>query len=106
MGITQLAIEYCNVLIEDTSRREALFPGFDFDASVSVAFAAQDSLVMPLVDRASGSAATSPDTQLTRDELDALISRLAASGGDAERTQTIAKAACAAVLGSATILIQ
>jgi hypothetical protein len=41
-----------------------------------------------------------------RGELDTLINQLASTGSDATRTRTIAKAACASVLGSAAILLQ
>lgn len=107
MGITQLAIEYCNVLIEDPTRRQALFPAFDFDAGVATAFADRAALLGPLLTRTLGNGvATAPDRADAELELNALIDRLAASGGDAARTRTISKATCAAVLGSAAILIQ
>jgi hypothetical protein len=43
---------------------------------------------------------------LVRGELDNLITQLATTGNDANRTRTIAKAACASVLGSAAVLLQ
>ncbi len=107
MGITQLAIEYCNVLVEDETRRQALFPTFDFNAGVATAFADRTALLGPLLTRTLGDGvATAPDRVDAEVELNALIDRLAAGGGDAARTRTISKATCAAVLGSAAILIQ
>ncbi len=107
MAITQLAIEYCNALVEDGGRRAALFPAFDFNTGVSVALADPTALTVPLLDRVIGVAgASGPDSELTEDELIALIDQLAAGGGDVTRTRTIAKAVCAAVAGSAATLVQ
>ncbi len=38
VAIAQLAIQYCDALVEDPGARAAYFPGFDFGASPSVAF--------------------------------------------------------------------
>jgi hypothetical protein len=111
MGITQLAIEYCNTLVEDSSLRADKFPQFDFNAAPASAFAAggRDNLLTPLLVSTLQNGAnlsSQPDLTLVRGELDSLIDRLAATGSDGTRTRTIAKAACASVLGSAAILIQ
>ncbi len=111
MGITQLAIEYCNTLMEDSALRAQRFPGFDFSASPGAAFASagRDALLGPLLTNTiqnGSNLGSQPDVTLVRAELDNLIDRLAASGNDGTRTRTIAKAACASVLGSAAILVQ
>jgi hypothetical protein len=112
MGITQLAIEYCNVLIEDTTLRSNRFPGFDFNAVPATAYsiAGRDALLNPLLVNTlqnSGTPVSSQPGELeVRGELDTLINQLASTGSDATRTRTIAKAACASVLGSAAILLQ
>ncbi|XOV86692.1 MAG: LamG domain-containing protein [Pseudomonadota bacterium] len=109
MGITQLAIEYCNALVEDPVLRAARFPAFDFDADTQAALdpAGRDALLVPLLDHLLGDAVLSqPNRQLAQGELDSLITRLASTPGNASRTQTIAKAACAAGIGSAVTLIQ
>jgi hypothetical protein len=111
MGITQLAIEYCNTLVEDSSLRAEKFPQFDFTAPPANAFDAggRDNLLTPLLISTLQNGAnlsSQPDLTLVRSELDSLIDRLAATGSDGTRTRTIAKAACASVLGSAAILIQ
>ena len=112
MGITQLAIEYCNVLMEDSALRAQRFPGFDFGAVPATAYAgaSRDALLNPLLQQTlqngAGTVATQPDVTLVRGELDSLINQLAASGNDVTRTRTIAKAACASVLGSAAVLLQ
>tara|TARA_R110002072_G_scaffold5527_9_gene35424 strand:+ start:8835 stop:11330 length:2496 start_codon:yes stop_codon:yes gene_type:complete len=112
MGITQLAIEYCNVLIEDPALRSARFPGFDFSAAPGSAYAGAnrsallDPLLVSTLQNGAGPVATQPDVTLVRGELNSLIDRLVVTGNDATRTRTIAKAACASVLGSAAVLLQ
>jgi len=126
VAIAQLAIEYCNALIEDPGLRGDLFPGFPFTGNVASAYPGRDSassnaLLDPLLDRVLGSAvnsiASQPDRALVKDEIENMIygypgfvdpprPGLAAGGGDATRTRTIAKAACAALVGSAATLVQ
>jgi mono/diheme cytochrome c family protein len=115
IGIAQLAIEYCNVLIEDVGERTAYFPGFDFGVQPSVAFGARDLVLIPLIENAMniglGSQPAFADVRnelgyITTPHLN-LIDRLIASGdSDGERTQNITKAVCAAVLGSAVTIVQ
>lgn len=108
IGVTQLAIAYCDVLVEDTTRRASYFPGFDFDASPAMAFspAGRDAFFGPLVARMLGDdLATQPEAADVRTELDALVDRLAGSGSGPERTRAIGKAACSAVLAGAPLLL-
>lgn len=110
IGVTQLAIEYCNALLEDTGRRSNYFPGLDFNASPSVALSAtgRDLLLDPLIDRMMGVGLQSqPVRSDVRNELSALIDRLSNCNGScpAGRTVTIGKATCAAMLGNATMLV-
>ncbi|MCS6948687.1 MAG: LamG domain-containing protein, partial [Steroidobacteraceae bacterium] len=54
VGVAQLAIEYCNALVEDPARRASLFPGVDFNAPAQSVFgnaAGRDSVFNPLLDR-------------------------------------------------------
>jgi mono/diheme cytochrome c family protein len=123
VAIAQLAIEYCNALIEDSVLRADLFPAFPFTSSVGIAFPGpgptEDALIDPLLDRILGATAapiaTQPDRVVVKDELGELIHGipldptrpgLAAGGGDETRTRAIAKSVCAAVLGSAAMLVQ
>jgi hypothetical protein len=112
VGVAQLAIEYCNSLVDDAARRAAYFPGFDFTAPASQAFdtAAERSLVVgPLVARAVGTGlASQPSAAEVGAEIDGLMTRLTACGTScaADRTTTIVKASCAAVLGGASTLLQ
>jgi hypothetical protein len=110
VAIAQLAIQYCDALVEDTGARSAYFPGFNFAASPAVAFNAAgraivlDSLVGRMMMQ---NVATEPNATEVRGDLDAMITRLAACGGScaAGRTETIVKASCAALLGSAVTLV-
>lgn len=112
MGITQLAISYCNALMEDAGLRASRFPGFDFSAAPSTAYAGanRDALLDPLLvstlQNGASPVGSQPDQLEVRGELNSLIDQLASTGNDATRTRTIAKAACASVLGSAAVLLQ
>lgn len=112
VGIAQLAIEYCNALVEDPALRSALWPGFDFNAPAGTAFnsgAKRDQIFVPLLARAMGTnIASQPDSAAVRTELDNLVQDLTACGGScaADRTRTVTKAVCAAAVGSATSLIK
>lgn len=113
MAVTQLAIKYCDQLVETNSLRDTYFEGFDFTQSATSAFENQDrSLILdPLLDRMLGkNIASQPNRSAVQSELDSLIERLSdCSSGkvcDANYTQTIVKAVCAATLGSATTLVQ
>ncbi len=110
IGITQLGIAYCNALIEDTARRASFFPNFDFNAGTASAFAGdgRQMLLTALIDRMMGVGLNSqPEFADVRDELSALIDRLLAgsSASGPDRTRAIGKAACAAMLSSAPMLV-
>jgi Concanavalin A-like lectin/glucanases superfamily len=110
VAVAQLSIQYCNALVESSGARAAYFPGFDFNAAPSSAFAPAgraivlDSLVGRMLRTG---VATEPDAAGVRSDLDTLITRLSACGSScpAGRTETIVKASCAALLGSAATLL-
>lgn len=124
VAIAQLAIEYCNALVESPALRAGVWPVFNFNNIVAVAFPGPgqnpDPLYDPLLDRVLGLTAqidSQPDRAAVKAELDGLVygipsdalaprPGLAAGGGDAARTQTIAKAVCAAVVGSGALVVQ
>ena len=112
VGIAQLAIEYCNALVEDTTLRTGLWGGFNFGAPASTAFDTgpeRDQIFVPLLTRAMGTGmASQPDESAVRTELDNLTQDLTSCGGScaADRTKTVVKAACAATIGSAVALVQ
>ncbi|MCZ6890100.1 MAG: LamG domain-containing protein [Gammaproteobacteria bacterium] len=101
MGVTQLAIAYCDALVDDVNLRQAYFPGLNFGAVPTTDLADPSVLTTPLVSNMIGTGLTSqPDITV---ELDALIGRLSAGGAS---TSSVVKGTCAAALGSATMLIQ
>lgn len=112
VAVSQLAIEYCNALVGNTVLRAGYFPGFNFGASAAAAFDTQgerDLIIDPLFENMYGvGLTTQPDPADVTTELNALIASLTACGGGcaADRTETVVKAACAATLGSAAMLLQ
>jgi hypothetical protein len=112
VGIAQLAIEYCNALVEDNTLRTDMWGGFNFGAPASTAFDTgpeRDQIFVPLLTKAMNTGlASQPDESLVRLELDNLTTDLASCGGSCavDRTETIVKAACAATIGSAVTLVQ
>ncbi|HHH35560.1 MAG TPA: LamG domain-containing protein [Gammaproteobacteria bacterium] len=119
MAVSQLAIEYCSALVDGKGRQSAAsyFPGFDFSAPAGTAFdsaAKRDQIIDPLLSRALGSnLATQPDPLSVKAELNNLMDRLTACASGpgatcntATRTTEVVKASCAAVLGSAALLLQ
>lgn len=114
MGITQMAIQYCDALIANNGLRTSFFGNFDFGATADTAFATQagrNQMLDPLIARMVGQNLQSqPDNTELRFELNALLDVLTGprcSNCDTpERTATVVKASCAAVLGSAVTLVQ
>ncbi len=117
VAIAQLAIEYCNALVEGPDAA-TYFPGFDFNQSPAAAYsgANRNLVIDPLIDRIMGiGIQTQPDFTAVRDELgyvgsdgvrpDNLVDRLLVSP-DNPNTRAIAKGVCAAVLGSAVTTVQ
>lgn len=120
VAIAQLAIEYCNALIEGPGAA-TYFTGFNFNGAPATVLApgARDLLVDPLITNIVGNAPAGPQlgSQPTfatvYDELaafqaaggrpDNLIDRLIAGGSD---TRAISKGVCAATLGSGVTLVQ
>ena len=124
VAVAQLAIDYCNELVENSSLRGAFFgSGFDFGADVATAFGSGDSaqknqIVDALYNNMVGTGLSSqPSTSEIKGELigpaatnpNNLYDRLTAScptNCDATRTRTVVKAMCTAVLGSSAMLLQ
>ena len=123
VAIAQLAIEYCNAMVEDVGLRTSKFPAFPFDSGVATAWPGpgpiEDGFIDPLLDGVLGTLAAPIATQPLRADVktelaelvhgipsDATRPGLAAGGGDATRTRTIAKAVCSAVFGSGAMLVQ
>jgi hypothetical protein len=112
VGIAKLALEYCNELVESPARRAALAPGFDFDATPATAFDAsgRDALIRGFTEGFLGTGlASQPSTAEVFPVLDGLITDLTATCATTpcgvDRTRTVAKAVCSALLGSAGVSI-
>ncbi len=114
VGVAQLAIEYCNALVE-SNQAAAFFPGLNFTAAPAVAFAAPTALTDPLVAKGVGiNLSTQPaeipvsPTGRAHGTGPVWSARCRACGGScaSDRTKTITKAACATVLGSAAVLLK
>jgi hypothetical protein len=126
-AIGQLAVEYCHALMESSTLRAQMFPTFNFNTAPAAAFANENALFDPLLERMLGvvQLAHQPNKADVRLELSRLVngypddpnlSGVVRPGllnalppgeqNDAARTRAIAKAVCASVLGSAAMLIQ
>jgi hypothetical protein len=129
-ALAQLAMQYCNVLVDDTGLRSAFFGALDGSGSGTAVFGTQaapnmanrDLLINALIDRAVGTGlAFEVSATQVRDELHTgitdpasgyvtpgLINRLVSgpTGASATGGRTVMKAACGAVLGSGAMLIQ
>jgi hypothetical protein len=113
MAVTQMAIKYCDQLVETQNLRDNYFTGFDFSQTASSAFITQDRhlVLTPLTNKMLGTRLSDqPNNTDVINELDHLITRLTDCNGDkvcdANYTKTVVKAVCAAALGSAAITLQ
>ncbi len=106
-GVAQLAIKYCSVMVDNPATRLAFFPALDIATAPAVQFAdanGKDILATPLLQKVVGAnLASQPSDAAVRNELHALIGKLAAKPGAS--SATVAKAACAAALGSGVLSI-
>ena len=107
-GVAQLAIKYCSVMIDNATTRAAFFPGLNVGTAPATQFAdanGKDILIVPLLQKAVGTnIASQPADSAVRTELSNLIGKLASKPGAS--SATVAKAACAAALGSGVLSIQ
>jgi len=103
-GIAQLAIKYCSVMVEDDAKRGVFFPGLNLGASAaSQKTLLVDSLLEKVFLQKGGvDLASQPVDADVRTELGTLIDKLAVGGSN---TKTIAKATCAAAIGSGALSI-
>ena len=105
-SVAQLALQYCSVMVDDPTLRNAFFPGVNFSSAIGAGSADRTAIVTNLFNKMVGTAATQPASTQTR--LDDLITTLCASNacGVGQRTTDVVKAACGATLGSAVTLVQ
>jgi hypothetical protein len=113
VGISRLALDYCDQMVENAGMRNAFFgtgPGaFDFTQPATTAFstvAQRDALIGPLANKMMGtSLGVQPTAAEIRPILDTLIDQLTtgctAATCPAAHTRNVVKGVCAAVLSSA-----
>ena len=127
MAVAQMAIEYCNSLVDDSDQRAAFWPDINFPgtgpASMNELFglaANPDDILDPLVDRLTlpetpgNGLSSQPDVAATKAELNSLMNNLTACYNPATnndscaagRSDIVLKAVCAAAIGNAGMLIQ
>ena len=113
-GMAQLAIQYCNQLVDTPSLRNAFFSGGMNPTSPGSAFGAvgspdRESLIGDLLTKGKNTGLEfDPDDTNIHAELDTLINKLLAgpTGSASGGAGTVMKATCGAVLGSGITLIR
>jgi len=109
IATTQLAMQYCQALVNDPTLTPAFFPGMNFSSPPSQAFssdAGMDLVITPLIDHLiDANLASMPSDAQVRTELYGLISTLKSSNS-ANTTPVITMAACTAILSSATLSLK
>jgi len=108
VGVAQLAIQYCNELVNDASKRAAVFPGMTWNGAVFGNQAGRNLIITPLVSLSLDSGLTTQDSAGVTAELNNLMGKLNCSDGSscsAAREQTVTAAVCAAALGNAGVMI-
>ena len=127
-AIAQLAVEYCNSMVNEAAANPTgaigvRFAGFPFTAGTAIAWPAagsptEDLFFDPLLDPVLGKSAaigTAPDRASVKAELAALVHgghsrpglvNMAGTTTDAARTQAIAKGVCAAIVANGAVLVQ
>ena len=119
VGVAQLAIQYCDALVENAALRTAYFGAvFDFSAQPSVAFAQRDLILTPLIDRTMNASPMASQPAFADiagvlayntppgDPMNLIDRLIASDNSNGERTEDITKAVCAAVIGSGIMAVQ
>jgi Concanavalin A-like lectin/glucanases superfamily len=111
VGIAQLAVQYCNVMVNNPSYLAAVLPGVTLSATQFSSQAGIDQVTAPLAARVLGGGVKSvpPASTLTgaSGELDKLITNLctATACNNVARVQAVTAAACATAFGNANMSI-
>jgi len=134
MGVTQLAVSYCNALVSSSSLRSSYFPSINFTANANTELndvSEQNNVIDPLLEHllahdinwptglggGTSALATQPSTASSRTELQSLMnimlcncdgacgSELPTDTCNSDDTKNIILATCAAATGSAMMLI-
>jgi hypothetical protein len=114
-AIAQLAIVYCNELVSSPALTAKFFPGLDLAQPAGTYFSSQANMnlvINPLIINTQITTTngtqivTQPQASAVATELTNLITTLSAGQNQAGRTAAVTTAACAAVLGSAALMLQ
>ncbi len=114
VGIAQLAIQYCNVMVNTPSLQAQMFPGVTFNGTLFSTQGGIDSVTSALAARVLGQApsgqplASQPAAATVTNELGSLIGTLCSGASPCNNTTrvlAVTSAACGAVLGSADMLL-
>jgi hypothetical protein len=124
VGVAQLAIQYCNVMVNTPTLAQQMFPGVNLTAGLFGGQAGIDSVTGPLAAKLVGNGtmhsqpaastltggpyvAATATTPASGGELDGLISTLCTTTAcnTTQRVLNVTAAACAAAFGSADMLI-
>jgi Concanavalin A-like lectin/glucanases superfamily len=110
VGVAQLAIQYCNEMVNNPTYLSQMLPGVTLSAGLFSTQAGIDSVTGPLAAKALASGAHQPAaTTITgpTGELDSLVANLCSTSActTAARVQAVTAAACATAFGSADVLI-
>jgi len=114
-AVAQLAIVFCNEVVNSPTLSAQFFPGLNFAQPAGTYFSTQSNVnlvINPLLSKAQivdghgTQVATQPTVAAVTTELNSLIQQLSAGQNQAGRTAAVTTAACAAVLGSAAIVLQ
>jgi len=111
VGIAQLAIQYCNVMVNNPTYLSKVIPGVTLSAGLFPSQAGMDSVTGPLAARVLGSGLHSQPAASTMTgasgELDKLIVNLCSTSAcsTVARVQAVTAAACATAFGNANMLI-
>jgi hypothetical protein len=114
VAIAKLALEYCDAMVENTTLRNAFFGAFPFGTAAGTVFAdpanrlaLNNTLYDKMLGTNLGSQPAVADVHMRVNALvDTLVAGCTPATCDAERTETVVKATCAAVLSSAPVHLQ
>jgi len=109
VGVAQLAIQYCNTMVNTPSAVATVLPGVSINAQLYATAGGVSQVTSALAARVLGSGLThQPAASTVTNELTTLINNLCTSSacnGNLTRVQSVTAAACATAFGSADMLI-
>ena len=112
VGIAQLAIQYCNIAVNDPTLQAKLFPGVSFNAGLFSTQGGIDSVTGALALRLLGTGLNSQPAAASmtgsNGELDKLVGRLCSGSApcsSSDRVLKVTAATCAAAMGSSPMLV-